>query len=370
MCYHAAGSVKKIHPVYFLYVNMLLWLFLPQWGQNLLWLTGSCNYLWTSAVILLFLIPFRKRSDNPGWTPHFCVSILWLPVGVLSGWSIENSASGILVLLIAYFSLKFMRKERAALFEITGTLGFMAGFFMLLRSKHNLFPGFGELVINSAKVFCQFLLTDGYLFALIVILGVEHIVYKKRKAPIPVYGYFAAGLGSVAAMVIPVYFGGRSCFFTQTIFIITLMSLVFEIAQYTPKKHVFYSLIFVFFVFLPSFYSGTKSIAKSWLLYSAREQYILAEKEKGNMNIKVKAPIPVEDTHAGLYGGIDILSDPDDIQYITHNSAKVTWYGIQSLDGVITNQKGLSAAVKYYLQHRIPDRLTIRDLREMIYDNW
>jgi hypothetical protein len=142
MCYHAAGSVKKIHPVHFLCVNILLWLFIPQWGQDLLWLTGSCNYLWASVIILLFLIPFRKRRDNPGWSPQFYVSILWLLIGVLSGWSMENSASGILVLLIAYFALKFMRKERAALFEITGTLGFMAGFFMLLRARGNLFSGF------------------------------------------------------------------------------------------------------------------------------------------------------------------------------------------------------------------------------------
>jgi hypothetical protein len=370
MCYHAAGSVKKIHPLHFLCVNILLWLFIPHWGQNLLWLTGSCNYLWTSTIILLFLVPFRKRRDNPGWSPRFYVSLLWLPVGVLSGWSMENSASGILVLLIAHFALKCMRKERAVLFEITGMLGFMAGFFMLLRSRHNLFPGFLQLVINSAKVLAQFLITDGLLLAVIVMIGIEHIVYKKQKIPLTVCGYFTAALASVAAMVIPGYFGGRACFFTQVFLIITLLSLVFEIAQYTPKRYVYSSFILMFFVFLPSFYSGTKSIVKSWLLSSAREQYILVEKEKGNMNIKVKSPIPVEDAHAGLYSGIDILSDPDDIEYTAHNSGKVTWYGIQSLDGVVTKQKGLSAAVKYYLQHRAPDRLTIRDLRGMIYDNW
>jgi hypothetical protein len=369
MCYHTAGGVKKIHPVHFLCVNILLWLFLPQWGQNLLWLTGSCNYLWTNTIILLFLIPFRKRWDNPGWSPHFCVSLLWLLIGILSGWSMENSASGILVLLIAYFVVKFRRKERFTLFEIMGMLGFMAGFFMLLRSRHNLFPSFWELVRNSAKVLGQFLITDWFLFALIVILGIGHAVYKKQKIPLTVCGYFTAALGSVAAMVMPGYFGDRSCFFTQLFFIITLLSLIFEIARYSSKKYQIYSFVLMFLLFLPSFYSGTKSIVKSWLLSSAREQYILAEKEKGNMNIKVKSPIPVEDIHSGLYGGIDILSDPDDFEY-THNVAKVTWYGIQSFDGVVTQHKGLSDSVKYYLQHWIEDRLTIRDLRRMIYDNW
>jgi hypothetical protein len=370
MCYHASGSVKKIHPVQFLCINMLLWLFLPGWGQDLLWVTGSCNYLWTSVIILLFLIPFRKRIDNPDWKPPSGIAIAWLPVGILSGWSMENSASGILILLIAYFVVKCKKKERAALFEIMGTLGLIAGFFMLVHGRDSIFPGFLGLIKNGGTVLLQFLITDGFLCALIAILGIEHVVHKKRKIPLVSYGYFAAALGSVAAMVMPGYFGGRSCFFTQLLFIITGLSLVTETVQYTPKRYARYAFVLLFLVFLNSFYDGAKSIAKSWLIATAREQYILTEKEKGHLNVTVKSPVPVEDPHSGLYGGIDILADPDDGQYFAHNGAKATWYGIDSLDGTLAEYKDLTAAIKRYWQRKSEDHLTTKDLWRMIYDNW
>jgi hypothetical protein len=286
----------------------------------------------------------------------------------------ENSASGIFVLLIAYFIVKMVKKERVCFFEITGIAGFIAGFFMLIRVRHNLFPGFSGLVKNSIKVFSQFLITDGFLFGLIIILGMELAVFKKQKIAKTVYGNFIAALSSVAAMVIPGEFGGRSCFITQVFFIIVLLSLCLDILQYLPKRYMFYSYVLVLLFSLPSFYNGTKSIMRSCLLSAAREHYILSEKENGNMNIKVKAPIVADDIHSGLYGGFDVLSDPGDIQYITHNGAKVTWYGINSLDGISANNaggsSGLTATIRYYLQHKKRENLKMADLFRMIYDNW
>jgi hypothetical protein len=374
MCFHVTGSIKKIRPLLFLCVTILLWLFLPQWGQNLLWLTGSFNYLWTTAVILAFLIPFRKHADNPAYTPHPALSMLWLIMGLLSGVSMENSASGLFVLLIAYFIAKAAKKERVCFFEMTGVAGFTAGFFMLLRARHTLFPGFWGIVKNAVRIFPEFLWTDWLLLGLIILLGIELIIFRKRRIAKAAYGYGIAALGSVAAMVMPGYFGGRSCFITQVLLIIVVLSLCLEVLQYAPKRYMFYSCSLVLLFFLPSFYSGTKSIVKSCLLSAAREYYILSEKEKGNMYIKAKSPIVVDDPHSGLYGAIDILSDPDDLEYTIHNSAKVTWYGINSLDGISANNTGgsssLTATIKQYLRHKKRDNLKTEDLLRMIYENW
>ncbi|MDR2792564.1 MAG: DUF6056 family protein [Treponema sp.] len=374
MCFHVAGSVKNIRPPLFLCVTILLWLFLPQWGQNLLWLTGSCNYLWTTTAILAFLIPFRKHADNPVYTPHSAISMLWLFMGLLSGWSMENSASGLFVLLIAYFIAKAAKKERVCFFEMTGAAGFTAGFFMLLRARHNPFPGFWGMVKNAVQVFSEFLRTDWLLLGLIILLGIKLVVFRKRRIANAVYGYGIAAMSSVAAMVLPGYFGGRSCFITQVFLIIGALSLCLEMLQYVPKKYMLYSCSLVLLLFLPSFYEGTKSIVESYFLSAARERYILSEKENGNTHIRVKSPIVVDDPHSGLYGGIDILSDPNNREYITHNSAKVTWYGINSLDGISANNTGgsssLTATIKYYIQRRKRGNLKTEDLFKMIYEHW
>jgi hypothetical protein len=48
----------------FLAINIFLWIFVPAWGQDFLWLTGSCNYLWTTTIVLLFLLPYRLKLEH------------------------------------------------------------------------------------------------------------------------------------------------------------------------------------------------------------------------------------------------------------------------------------------------------------------
>jgi hypothetical protein len=133
--FHITGSFKKISAALFMFINILLWLTLSAWGQTLLWLTGSCYYLWTSTLILLFLVPFRKKAEDLSYKPHMIISFLWIVPGILAGWSMENSASGVLVLLAAYFIWKIRGKEPVAAFEISGSIGFIFGFFMLISAR-------------------------------------------------------------------------------------------------------------------------------------------------------------------------------------------------------------------------------------------
>jgi hypothetical protein len=371
ICFHITGSIRKIRSVLFLFINIMLWLSLPAWGQNVLWLTGSFNYLWTGTIILAFLIPYRKRVDNPDYIPHTIVSVLWIFPGILAGWSIENSAAGILILLAAYFILKVVAKRQFALFEIMGSAGFLAGFFMLISARHNVFPSLLQLILNIFRVGLYFLYYDGFILGIIAAIGIELTYFRKLHIPKSAYIFFIAAFGSVAAMIIPGYFGGRSCFITQTFLIITLTILTVELVRHIPRRYVFIACTFIILFFIPSFIRGTKSIVESYLLSVAREEYILTEKENGNLNVKVKTPIFVNDSHSGMYGGIDILSDSDDIEYIAHNSPKVTWYGIQTLDGIVTDRnKDLKATIGYFLRHRKPENLTVKDLLTMIYENW
>jgi hypothetical protein len=67
-------------------------------GQNFLWLDGSCNYLWTTTIILLFLVPFRKITDNNLYAMNAVSSVLFMFLGALAGISNENSSAAVLFL--------------------------------------------------------------------------------------------------------------------------------------------------------------------------------------------------------------------------------------------------------------------------------
>jgi len=364
--FHVTGSFKKISGLLFMFINIMLWFALPAWGQNLLWLTGSCNYLWTSTIILLFLVPFRKKVEDFSYKPNIAISLLWIVPGILAGWSIENSASGVFILLLAYFVLKRRKKEPVMAFEISGSVGFVIGFFMLIKARDNIFPGFLGLIKNAFKVGIVFIIQDMLLLGVIILLAIELKYFRKTQAAKTAYGFFIAALASVAAMIIPGSFGGRSAFMTQVFLIITLLSLIIQVKQIISRRYVVMAGLAFIMAFIPSFYAGSREIVKGFLFAQAREYYILSEKEKGNLAIKIKTPIPISDPHNGMYDGFDILDDPADPEYVTHNSAKATWYGIDSLDGITTQRHASvkSAVLKLLKKQKLDDAFI------KIYEDW
>jgi len=353
--FHVTGSFKKVSAMFFMFINILIWLVVSSWGQTLLWLTGSCNYLWTSTLILLFLVPFRKKVENSSYKSHITISFFWIIPGLLAGWSIENSASGVLILLAAYFILKKYRKERAAAFEIFGSIGFIFGFFMLIRGvREPLYYGFSELIVYTAAVVFPFIFYEALLLGAISILAIELIRFRKTPVAKTTYGYFIAASGSVAAMISPGYYGGRSAFITQVFLLIALLSLVIQIKQIIPRRCATAVITMLILAFISSFYAGSEDIIQGSLYAEARERYILSEKQRGNLAIKVKTPIPASNTHSGMYDGFDVLDDSvSNREYIAHNSAKAAWYGIESLDGIPTIRKlNVMTSIERFLSHR------------------
>lgn len=374
ICYHVTGNLKKITSLFFMFANILFWLMVPLWGQNFLWLTGSFNYLWTSMMILLFLIPFRKKAEDTSYKPHIAFSLFWIIPGILAGWSIENSASGTFVLLLAYFFYKKHRNEPIALFEIFGSIGFIFGFYMLMNSRNNLFPGILRLLINAIIAGVSFVFLEALLIGAIVLLVIELKYHRKMQIKKVTYGFFLAAVASAVSLIIPGEdFGGRSEFITRVFLIITLLSLVYQIRQFILPRYFNATGIALFLAFLPSFYSGSMDISLSFLFAKARDSHIQQEKEKGNFSIKVKTPIPVYDSHNAMYNGWDIVNESADYsEYITQNSAKAAWYGINSLDGIptLSRKQSIKKSMINFLNRRKQEELSINDLFLIIYEDW
>jgi hypothetical protein len=94
ICYHITGSIKKINVLLFFTVNVLVWWILPSWGENFLWLTGSCVYVWPFVIILLFLAPLRKIHEDGTYNLNVPSSALYFFLGILAGLSYENAGAG------------------------------------------------------------------------------------------------------------------------------------------------------------------------------------------------------------------------------------------------------------------------------------
>ena len=63
--YHAYGikpTLKglKFMPLFF--ITMSLWLFLRIYGEVVFMLVSSCNYMFTTTIVLIFLLPYRRSK--------------------------------------------------------------------------------------------------------------------------------------------------------------------------------------------------------------------------------------------------------------------------------------------------------------------
>ena len=72
---------------YYLLILGLLYYLNPFFNETILWVTGACNYLLTTTIILTVMFPFVKyvRNEDTGILPALAVML-----SLLSGWTNEN----------------------------------------------------------------------------------------------------------------------------------------------------------------------------------------------------------------------------------------------------------------------------------------
>lgn len=114
-----------------------IWACNSNFGGTMLWVAGSCNYLWTSVFLLLFLIPYVRHYLTNGQVEYpYWFGPLWLVLGILAGNSNENTIcwiglSGGLYLLYAW------KKKTLSAWMLWGLVGLGIGYFALMLAPGN-----------------------------------------------------------------------------------------------------------------------------------------------------------------------------------------------------------------------------------------
>jgi hypothetical protein len=339
MCYHIVGSLKKISPILFVAVNAGFWFLVPAWGQDFLMLTAACLYSWTAFTILVFLVPFRKRLENAEYRLTIPLSVCFFGVGVLAGWGVENSGAAVLFLLIAYFLIKLKRKDGLALFEVLGAIGFVIGFCLLIAAPGNYArassfhqdTAFILILLRRLAVITVMVFRGGGLPLLfLAFLCFDMVYHQKRRINAFTCLYGLAALTGAYSMLLAPYFPDRAFLIVIVFSGIALGNTVrqFEFQPTDIIKRNFRVISFVFLAFFAvSVLAATRNITGIYLRWQDRVAYIMAEKEKGNLKLEVKAPIPAIDNHSASYGLDDILDGEADWP----NTSIARYFGIESI---------------------------------------
>jgi hypothetical protein len=78
-----------------------------------------------------------------------------------------------------------------------------------------------------------------------------------------------------------------------------------------------------------------KNIVGVYIKWQNRVEYITAEKDRGNLDVEVKAPIPVSNRHSALYGLTDLLNDPAEWP----NTSIAEYFGLNSIKGLYNDEQ-------------------------------
>ena len=125
---------KKKYDIFMLLLILtFLWRYTVSFGQTMLWICGSCNYLWGSVFILGFVTLCRYLLENAGKVKHpSLVATGVFFFGVLAGWCNENTSGGGLLLLLLFGANYLWDRKKAGEksfypFLITGVVGMCCG---------------------------------------------------------------------------------------------------------------------------------------------------------------------------------------------------------------------------------------------------
>lgn len=137
-CAHKGKITWGFKTGVFCWIFFTLWAFTPGFSPVFFWLDGACNYLWTAVLLLGFMLPYiRKYYSND----TLVMDSIWLKygmflLGLIAGWTNENSICWILVLL-SLFVYTSSKQQVLENWMITGLAGLAFGYMLLMGSPGN-----------------------------------------------------------------------------------------------------------------------------------------------------------------------------------------------------------------------------------------
>ena len=121
----------------------LFWIFSVFCMDVLTWLTVSCNYLWTLAILLLFLLCYVHILFTPDEKLVFSNRIFLFALGVLAGWTNENTVCfvilvvGCLLLVVKSQKFEITISKKAFNVFLSGFAGLVLGYLFLMFAPGN-----------------------------------------------------------------------------------------------------------------------------------------------------------------------------------------------------------------------------------------
>ena len=278
------SGVKGI--VAFILVAASFWLMMPSPGSSLIWLTGSCNYLWSGAVSLLFLL--SVTSDRK------VAKYLALLSALFAGNCHEAISVGVFSALLCLLILD-KDKRRDALF-ISAMLVFLLGLvanvfapgtFVRLSTFNacncGLLERFGDLYLCASVLKAHLLCADELALCFVGFpVAVSAVLYSWVKK-LPCFRLCTAlFVGSIAAAMLPML---SNAIYSRALYGAAFLNYLCVCTAILPAisklSHVTISILLYVVVIIN--YMQYQEAVDQIKMIAEKELYILNAAEKSNL---------------------------------------------------------------------------------------
>lgn len=331
----------KVRDLAAVYLGM--WMFFPHFGLSVLWLSGACNYLWMSALGLIFLLPYRKFADeNHVETDTWILRLIMIPIGLLAGCTNENSGGAAILLAVLFIACGIYQKKKIPVFGVTGIVSACMGLGILLaapssmgRMEADAFALRDYLKRLREIVGFSYHYVLPLLILLLILIWILRKEYKKEewKRYLLVPGcYCAAGAASVLVLILSPVISGKSWIFADCYLIISagILAMALRNAGYRIRRWQ-RAGIGLFLAGAVVWYGAVWSNLHRTYLETRQQIHLIEEaKEEGQMNVTVPMLTRVENTYNAVYHEPQLCEDKED----WFNQWMARYYKVESITGI------------------------------------
>ncbi|MGX6969578.1 DUF3329 domain-containing protein [Vagococcus bubulae] len=327
----------KVNPLTFMIIFVILWFYLPAFGSTVLWWDGAFNYLWTTVICLIALLPYR----NPKLYDYKVNQFIFPIIGLIAGWCSETTSAGI-VFFQFWFIVYWLYNKRKHVIPYVITMFASFGGYCLMTfapgqmQRLNRVSG-GEIPI--LKNMYHFIVAMGsryYLEIIIFILLLSISIFLQRNKELNYLAilFFATAILASCTLIMAgiQIINERTYFGIETMIVIAMGILVKNIfadqLSVFQKMNLAYVIILVP-LFLINYRAAYVDVRRTYNEYNKREVYIEEQKKKGEKELNLNAINSTND-HSPYYLTPDLSPNPNHWQNVT----KSKYYGVDKINKV------------------------------------
>lgn len=171
-------------------------------GTVFLWLDGACNYLWGTALALLPLLIARSEREGGFFGGGPARGIWAIPLCFLAGWTNENTACGVLAVMMMLLILDRIRGRRVRIWRLAAAAAQALGTAVMLLAPGNFARpsepsgrGLAAELLYRFGVVSYCLLR--YAGVLLLLLALALLLARRRGTALPWERMSAPGLAAL-----------------------------------------------------------------------------------------------------------------------------------------------------------------------------